>query len=44
MIIVNGVNVFPSQVEEVLKQFDEATPHYMIILKKKVSLICLKLI
>ncbi len=35
MLIVNGVNVFPSQVEEILTEFDHATPHYMIFLKKK---------
>jgi len=35
MLIINGVNVFPSQVEEVLKEFDQATPHYIIIVKKK---------
>jgi len=35
MLIINGVNVFPSQVEEALKEFDQATPHYIIIVKKK---------
>jgi phenylacetate-CoA ligase len=35
MLIINGVNVFPSQVEEVFKEFDQATPHYMIFIKKK---------
>jgi phenylacetate-CoA ligase len=35
MLIINGVNVFPSQVEEVFKEFDQATPHYMIFVKKK---------
>ncbi|UOD35480.1 phenylacetate--CoA ligase [Deferribacteraceae bacterium V6Fe1] len=35
MLIINGVNVFPSQVEEVFKEFDQATPHYIIIVKKK---------
>jgi phenylacetate-CoA ligase len=35
MLIINGVNVFPSQVEEVLQEFDHATPHYMIFIKKK---------
>ncbi len=35
MVIVNGVNIFPSQVEEVLKEFDQTTPHYMIFIKKK---------
>lgn len=35
MLIINGVNVFPTQVEEVLKEFEQATPHYFIIVKKK---------
>lgn len=38
MIIVNGVNVFPSQVEEALRQFAGVTPHYMIYLKKRGAL------
>ena len=32
MLIIRGVNVYPSQVESVLLQFDEAAPHYQIIL------------
>jgi phenylacetate-CoA ligase len=32
MLIIRGVNVFPSQVESVLLQFDETAPHYQIIL------------
>lgn len=35
MIIVNGVNVFPSQIEEVFSNFDQVTPHYMIFVRKK---------
>jgi phenylacetate-CoA ligase len=35
MIIVNGVNVFPTQIEEVFAGFEHATPHYMIFVKKK---------
>ena len=35
MFIVNGVNIYPSQVEEALGKFDNITPHYMIYLKKK---------
>jgi phenylacetate-CoA ligase len=38
MIIVNGVNVFPSQVEEALRDFEDTTPHYMIYLRKKGAL------
>jgi phenylacetate-CoA ligase len=32
MLIIRGVNVFPSQVESVLLDFDETLPHYQIIL------------
>ncbi|MDR2869099.1 MAG: phenylacetate--CoA ligase [Deferribacteraceae bacterium] len=38
MFIVNGVNVFPSQVEDALRAFEEATPHFMIYLRKKGAL------
>lgn len=34
MLIIRGVNVFPSQIEEVLLKFQEIGPHYEIILKK----------
>jgi phenylacetate-CoA ligase len=32
MIIVEGINVFPSQVEEVLLQVEGTVPHYQIVL------------
>jgi len=32
MIIIKGVNVFPSQVEQVLNQFEGIKPHYQIVL------------
>ena len=32
MMIIRGVNVFPSQIEQVITGFDEITPHYQIIL------------
>ena len=35
MFIVNGVNIFPSQVEEVLYGINLISNHYMIYLKKK---------
>ncbi|BAI80429.1 phenylacetate-CoA ligase [Deferribacter desulfuricans SSM1] len=38
MIIVNGVNVFPSQVEEALKEIEDTTPHFMIYVRKKGAL------
>jgi phenylacetate-CoA ligase len=30
MLIIRGVNVFPSQIESVLLKFNEVEPHYMI--------------
>ena len=38
MFIVNGVNIYPSQIEEALGNFSNVTPHYMIHLKKKGAL------
>ncbi len=35
MLIVNGVNIFPSQVESLLLDFEEVEPFYRIILDKK---------
>jgi len=32
MIIFKGVNVYPSQVEEILFEFEGVTPHYQIVL------------
>lgn len=34
MLIIRGVNVFPSQIESVLLEIDEATPHYQIIVDR----------
>lgn len=38
MLIIRGVNVFPSQVESVLLEIPEAKPHYMLIVDRKGSL------
>jgi phenylacetate-CoA ligase len=38
MIIVRGVNVFPSQVEEVLMEVEGVEPHFQIVLDRKGSL------
>ncbi|WP_295389738.1 phenylacetate--CoA ligase family protein [uncultured Thiodictyon sp.] len=38
MIIIRGVNVFPSQVEAALLQVEGALPHYRIILTRKSGL------
>lgn len=35
MLIVNGVNVFPSQVEHVLTKVEGITPNYVIVVEKK---------
>lgn len=35
MLIISGVNVFPSQIESLLLDFPEVEPQYVIILKKK---------
>jgi phenylacetate-CoA ligase len=42
MLIVNGVNVFPSQVEHVLTKIEGTTPNYVIVLDKKACLTSLK--
>ncbi len=34
MIVVRGVNVFPSQIESVLLQIGEIEPHYQIIVDR----------
>lgn len=35
MLIISGVNVFPSQIESVLVEIDGIAPHYQIIVSKK---------
>jgi phenylacetate-CoA ligase len=35
MLIISGVNVFPSQVESVVMEFEEMEPHYLIRVRKK---------
>jgi len=35
MLIISGVNVFPSQVESVIFEFDDMEPHYQIRVRKK---------
>jgi phenylacetate-CoA ligase len=34
MLIINGINVFPSQIEECLLQFKEIEPHYQIVVDR----------
>ena len=38
MLIIRGVNVFPSQIEQVVNSFNEITPHYQIVLTTKGTL------
>jgi phenylacetate-CoA ligase len=38
MLIIGGVNFFPSQLESVLLDFEEIEPHYLIRLTKKARL------
>ena len=35
MLKIRGVNVFPSQIEEVILGFDELGPHYEIVLERE---------
>ncbi|MDR1572293.1 MAG: phenylacetate--CoA ligase [Clostridiales Family XIII bacterium] len=38
MLIIRGVNVFPSQIESVLLEIPEAKPHYMIVVDREGAL------
>ncbi|MFI3167889.1 MAG: phenylacetate--CoA ligase [Bacillota bacterium] len=38
MLIIRGINVFPSQIESVLMDIDDATPHYQLIITRKGTL------
>lgn len=38
MLIIRGVNVFPSQIESVLMEIDEVEPHYQLVVDRKDSL------
>jgi phenylacetate-CoA ligase len=35
MLIIRGVNVFPSQVESVLLEFGETEPHYLLVVDRQ---------
>lgn len=35
MLIIKGVNVFPSQIESVLMSIDEVGPHYEIVIRRE---------
>ncbi len=34
MLIIRGVNLFPSQIESVLMEMDETTPHYLLVVDR----------
>jgi len=38
MLIIRGVNVFPSQVESILLEFSETAPHYMMVVERENNL------
>lgn len=38
MLIIRGVNVFPSQVESVLLEMEEASPHYQLVVNREHNL------
>jgi phenylacetate-CoA ligase len=38
MLIIKGVNVFPSQIEDVLQAVEGTTPHYLIVVDRKHNL------
>lgn len=38
MLIIRGVNVFPSQIESVLLEIGETAPHYLLIVDRKAPL------
>jgi phenylacetate-CoA ligase len=38
MLIIRGVNVFPSQIETVLLQISEVEPHYLLVIEREGTL------
>lgn len=38
MLIIRGVNVFPSQIESVLMEINEIEPHYQLVLDREGNL------
>jgi phenylacetate-CoA ligase len=38
MLIIRGVNVFPSQIEDVLFRIEGVRPHYLIVVDRKKNL------
>lgn len=44
MLIIRGVNVFPSQIESVLLSVEEVGPHYEIIVRKEGYMDCIEVL
>jgi phenylacetate-CoA ligase len=44
MLIIRGINVFPSQIESVLLELGETTPHYQIIVDRQGALDTLEVV
>ncbi len=44
MLIIRGVNVFPSQIESVLLEMSETEPHYLLMVEREGTLDVLKLL
>ncbi len=38
MLIIRGVNLYPTQVEEILKEIPEVTPHYQVVVTRASTL------
>jgi phenylacetate-CoA ligase len=38
MLIVRGINLYPTQIEEILKRVPEVVPHYQIVVKREGTL------
>lgn len=43
MLIIRGVNVFPSQIESVLLEMSETEPHYLLVVEREGTMDSLKL-
>ncbi|MFP4015337.1 MAG: phenylacetate--CoA ligase family protein [Chitinispirillaceae bacterium] len=44
MLIIRGVNIFPSQVEHVLLRVDGVEPHYQLLVERKGRMDCLEVL
>ncbi|MCL2183414.1 MAG: phenylacetate--CoA ligase [Chitinispirillia bacterium] len=44
MLIIRGVNIFPSQIEQVLIKMEGVEPHYQLLVERKGNLDCLEVL